>query len=535
VALAIDGSTPAKVTGTTTAISTAAFSPPANAQLVAFVVRNVGFHNFNADGTVTSTGGLSWSLAGRKSVNAGSTNGAGTDGCTEIWVANTTTAPGSMTVTDTRGDGLSGSGAEHILKVEVFTGAESPWAGAITGTSSTSGLPSASVTTTQANSWVFASSSDWSAGGVGTVGSGQTMIDEDDVAGQYDAHIWRQTSTTGSSGTNVTMNLTAPAAEQYNELAIEIRETAVTATDAGGRIQSGFHPGRGPTSARFYQTPKSRDVVVSGTTFTQNLAGSVTASGVLTLATSKALAGTSTPTGALAKAVTKPGLAGSSTPRGALAKQANKALAGSVTATGVLSAVKVVLRSFAGSVTPTGVLSKQVNKAVAGSVTATGTLTRQVAKALAGSVTPSGALAKAVAKALAGSVTPAGVLTTMRVVLRSFAGSVIPTGVLTRQTGKALSGSVTPTGSLAKQVSKALSGVVAAAGALAKLVAKPFSGRSTPTGAATVVNQGATQNATSASTLTAAAYTSTGTASAGRTSTSSTTAGRTSTPDVSDG
>jgi hypothetical protein len=531
VALAIDGSTPAKVTGTTTAISTAAFSPPANAQLVAFVVRNVGFHNFNADGTVTSTGGLSWSLAGRKSVNAGSTNGAGTDGCTEIWVANTTGAPGSMTVTDTRGDGLSGSGAEHILKVEVFTGAESPWAGAITGTSSTSGLPSASVTTTQANSWVFASSSDWSAGGVGTVGSGQTMIDEDDVAGQYDAHIWRQTSTTGSSGTNVTMDLTAPSAQNYNELAIEIRELPVTATSA-------LLPPMLPPPLLFEVAARNQAMWLgnppAGTLFTQDLAGSVTPTGALANQTSKALAGSSTPTGSLAKAVTKPGLASSVTPTGTLTRQTNKALAGSVTPTGALSTIKVVLRSFAGSVTSAGALAKQVNKALAGSSTASGGLTRQVAKALAGSVTPTGTLAKAVAKALAGSVTPTGVLTTTRVVLRSFAGSVTPTGVLARQAQKALSGTSTPRGALTKAVTKALAGSVTAVGSLAKLVAKPFAGRSTPTGSLTAINQGATQNATSTDQVTAA-YTSTDTATAGRSSTSSTTAGRTSTPDVSDG
>jgi hypothetical protein len=256
VALAIDGSTPAKATGSTTAISTAAFSPPANSQLVAYVARNVGFHNFNADGTVSSTGGLSWSLAGRKSVNASSIGGAGTDGCVEIWTAYASTAPGSMTVTDTRGDGLSGSGAEHILKVEVYTGAETGWAGAISAAFSASGLPSVNDTTTRANSWVFAVSSDWSAGGLGTVGSGQTMIDEDNVTGQYSAHIWRQTSTTASSGSSVTMNLTAPSGQQYNELAIEIREPVSAASTTPEPLVVG--PAQSPAPSRHLSRSPTR-------------------------------------------------------------------------------------------------------------------------------------------------------------------------------------------------------------------------------------------------------------------------------------
>lgn len=225
MALAIDPTTPAKVTGTTAAIATGAFSPPAGSVLWAFVARN-GPVAGNDDGTVSSTGALSWSLAGRKSTNVGSTGGAGTEACVEIWRAYAATAPGSITVTDTRADGASGADRQHILKVLVITGAEPVWAGAITGTSSASGLPSGSVTTTRASSWVFAVASDWAQAGLGTAGTSQTIIDEDDVAGQYSAHIWRQNSTTPASGTSVTMNLTAPAAQQYNELAIEVREPA---------------------------------------------------------------------------------------------------------------------------------------------------------------------------------------------------------------------------------------------------------------------------------------------------------------------
>jgi hypothetical protein len=232
VALAIDASTPAKATGATTAITTASFSPPAGSMLLALVGRNwpnpAGGNS--ADGTVTGTGGLTWTLAGRKSLNTGSLGGAGTDTAVEIWRAFAVSAPGSITVTDTRGTvaGVSGDpGNEHMLKVMVITGAETAWGGDIDAASSTSGLPSVTNVTTRANSWCFAVASDWAQAGPGTVGSGQTMIDEYDVAGQVTIHSWRQTSTTPSSGTSVTSNLTAPL-EQYNLLAIEIREPAAS-------------------------------------------------------------------------------------------------------------------------------------------------------------------------------------------------------------------------------------------------------------------------------------------------------------------
>lgn len=262
MALAIDVTTPAKATGTTIAITSGAFSPPAGSLLVAFVARNGPAGN-NDDGTVTSTGGLTWSLAGRKSTNAGSTGGAGTEGCVEIWLAYAATAPGSITVTDTRADGASGTDRQHILKPVVITGAESVWGGDIDAAFSASGLPSVTSLTARSYSWVFAVSSDWAQAGLGTAGTSQTIIDEDNVAGQYSVHIWRQNSATPVLGTSVTSNLTAPAAQQYNALAIEIRETFV----AEGLAQTftGSPPGRLSPKGMFtsipgiYDTPTSLD------------------------------------------------------------------------------------------------------------------------------------------------------------------------------------------------------------------------------------------------------------------------------------
>jgi len=215
VALARDASAPAANKGAGTR-TTASFTPPAGS----FLVARVSGDGQSTPGATTFTvtgGGLTWTLRRRQVTRPGS--------C-EIWTAYKA-AGGAMTVTAT----INSGSWQTQLDVEVFTGAEAVWGGAVNGASASSGLPSVAVTTTRDGSWVIAASADWSQAGLGTVGAGQTMDDEYNSAGATTAHAWRQTATTPTSGTVVTSNLTAPAAQDYNVAAIEIREAA-TATPA---------------------------------------------------------------------------------------------------------------------------------------------------------------------------------------------------------------------------------------------------------------------------------------------------------------
>lgn len=226
MALAIDASSPALVSSASAAaITTAAFTTPANVALVAFVGRNTPTAGSNATGTVSGAG-LTWTMAGRKSDNGTGqiTGGTAQPGCVEIWVAYSASALTSQTVTDTIA--VSGVGHDHAMQVLVITGAETTWAGAITATGAASGLPSLALTTTAANAWVMSAATDWQALGNGTVGSGQTMAGQYHNSGQISVHFWRQTATTTTSGTSVTDNLTAPSGEQYNMLSIELRPAA---------------------------------------------------------------------------------------------------------------------------------------------------------------------------------------------------------------------------------------------------------------------------------------------------------------------
>lgn len=212
MALAIDAVSPLIVEANAPSLTTATFTAPANSKLVAFT-------SMNSTGgatttTVTSTGSLTWTLRKRQNVQ---------DGTAEIWTTDNTTSQ-SITVTSTQSVTTQG----HLV-VMVFTGSETGFTGVTAGASNSSGLPTTgSMTTLTVGSYVLAVASDWTAGGLGTYGTGQTNIDEFHTAAQYTSHVWRTTAVL--TGTTQTMNLTAPAAQNYNIAAIEIKEAAGAAT-----------------------------------------------------------------------------------------------------------------------------------------------------------------------------------------------------------------------------------------------------------------------------------------------------------------
>ena len=215
----IHSSSPPQVTGAGTR-TTAAFTPPAGSVLVALVSYDTGSGGANGQ-TVSSSPGLTWTLKGRKSLDPTSIGGPGTDGGVEIWTATVATSQ-SYTVTNTQARSHDGA-----FKVLVVTGTETSPSGATAAASSSSGLPTVSLTTTGANSLVVAVSSDWNQRGAATVGTGQAMIAEHDSAGLVTTHMWRHGTTT-TAGTAVTSNLTSPSFQRYNVLAMELRARGAT-------------------------------------------------------------------------------------------------------------------------------------------------------------------------------------------------------------------------------------------------------------------------------------------------------------------
>lgn len=131
---------------------------------------------------------------------------------------------------------------------------------------------------------------------------------------------------------------------------------------------------------------------------------------------------------------------GSLTPVGTLTKSTKKALAGSTTPAGALSTIVLFTQAVAGSLTPSGALTKKTQKVLAGSITFAGALVKKTSRTLTGSLTPAGTLVKKTRRALVGSITPTGTLATVFTATITLVGSITPSGIVTTVKGLATVG-----------------------------------------------------------------------------------------------
>ena len=142
MAIAIDGSTPARVHATTTSVTSASFTAPANSLIVA-LCEEAYATTTASDMTASDSGSLSWTRGARKT---GITNYGGT----EAWWATPPTAA-ARTVT------ASAAATTRIgLQVVVFTGADASVPIGATGSGNiASGTLAASITSTSIGSWAW--------------------------------------------------------------------------------------------------------------------------------------------------------------------------------------------------------------------------------------------------------------------------------------------------------------------------------------------------------------------------------------------
>ncbi|HTJ70685.1 MAG TPA: Ig-like domain repeat protein [Actinospica sp.] len=190
-------------------LTTPAFSTAGPRLLVAFI---------SSDGpatkqTSTVTGaGLTWTLAQRANTKGGTA---------EVWTASSTASLSNVTVTSTP----KTTGYDQQVTVEVFTGASGVGAGSTADKAN--GLPSLTVTTTQAGSWVFGVGEDYTRSAARTPGPGQSMLEQTlDTANGETFWVQDETSPTPAAGTTVTVNDTAPSGDTWNLAAVEILPSA---------------------------------------------------------------------------------------------------------------------------------------------------------------------------------------------------------------------------------------------------------------------------------------------------------------------
>jgi hypothetical protein len=188
-----------------------------NELLLAFV--SIDAPASGANNTVTGIsntgGGLTWVLVRRTNVRRGSA---------EIWRA---FAPTARSITATARFSLNSNASSMTLiafRGTDTTGANGAGAIGATGTGNgASGAPTASLTTTRANSWVWGVGNDWDRAAARTVGSGQTKVHEF-LATVGDTYwVQRRNNTTPASGTTVTINDTAPINDRWNLSIVEVR------------------------------------------------------------------------------------------------------------------------------------------------------------------------------------------------------------------------------------------------------------------------------------------------------------------------
>ena len=223
MAIAVDGSTPARFTGTpadNVDITSASFTPPAGALLVCCVSMNS-----NGVGTLASVSdsqGGTWVEDVRRNFTDG------LEGHASVW--HRLNAPNtSMTVSVRRTNSSGGGGDPDFNRISakcyVVTGAHasSPVPTVGEGSSATNNLTASIFTSAFANSFAFVAATDWNANGTPT--SSDLTVDAFHHAGVLSGMSgFKSLGATGAKTAN--LDAAGTAAAEWNWAAVEVREDA---------------------------------------------------------------------------------------------------------------------------------------------------------------------------------------------------------------------------------------------------------------------------------------------------------------------
>jgi hypothetical protein len=164
-------------------------------------------------------------------------------------------------------------------------------------------------------------------------------------------------------------------------------------------------------------------------------------------------------------------LSGTLRAAGSLGRKIKTSLAGTLTPTGALTAVKRILQTLYGTLNLTGAFSGVRQVLLSGTLNLSGALNRLIKKTFAGTLNLTGSLVGGTLKffqSLAGELSMSGALATLYRFSKALAGTLNLSGYLIKKAKKNLSGVLTSSGSLGRKIYHALSGVLNLAGALGK-------------------------------------------------------------------
>jgi beta-lactam-binding protein with PASTA domain len=207
--------------------TTAAFSTSAPGEMLVAFAASDGPAPANSQTLTIAGAGLTWTRRARAATRSG---------VSEIWSATAPTVLTNVTVSSTQ----SSAGVHQSLTVIAFTGV-----GGIGASNAAGGVgaPSVSLTTTAAGSVVYAVGNDWDGAVARTIPVGQIKVHEFvDIAVGDTFWVQAANGTMGAAGSNVTLNATAPAIDQWNLAIVELTPGAapvtVTVPNVVGLVQA---------------------------------------------------------------------------------------------------------------------------------------------------------------------------------------------------------------------------------------------------------------------------------------------------------
>lgn len=214
---------PAVVQANNSTFTVPSFAYAANRRIVVFVAANAA-NNASNDVVSVSGGGLTWTLVTRSSRSASGGSGVA-DGTCEVWTAYNTNAQ-SFAITGT----LTSVNHHVISTFVVADDVAGTWSGVSARFSVLSGLPSLELIP-RPGTLLLVGSLDWNAAaGAAVLGPDQSNLVTTAIPGQVTAYTWRRN--TAFSGQQ-TLNLTAPAAQAVNMVALELSRGVLAAPGTG--------------------------------------------------------------------------------------------------------------------------------------------------------------------------------------------------------------------------------------------------------------------------------------------------------------
>ena len=199
-----------------TTITSPIFSTSAsNEQFLAFIATDY-LSGANTTVKIVSGGGLTWTLVARANAQSGSS---------EIWGAYAAVPVSSVLVTATLSQSVLSS-----MTVMSFSGVKAGGAiGAVATKSAATGAPSASLVTTEPNSFVLGVGNDFTKATARTLPAGQILLHQDLTSSGDTYWVQMLASPVPAASTVVTLNDTAPTKDKFNLAIVELLAASSTA------------------------------------------------------------------------------------------------------------------------------------------------------------------------------------------------------------------------------------------------------------------------------------------------------------------